>query len=154
MTCAMQTSFTSCTFKQYATSQTVRRSPALLDNLHHSLYAEHLLSRLAPLLPHPLLLTVNLLPVLEWGGGHTWRDGRYQWPWVHGGRRECFRSIHWVQKIVFYFTITCSLVPRPLPNFILQRIFLRSCEMKSGSGLRMRLSSIILILVWTRCLLF
>ena len=57
-----------CAFQYYATvtvSQTVRRSPVLFDNLHHSLHTEHFLSGLAPLLSHPLLLMVNLLPVLE-----------------------------------------------------------------------------------------
>ena len=33
----------------------------------------------------------------------------------------------------------CSLVPRPLPDFILQPLFLHGCEIKSESGLGTRL---------------
>ena len=45
---------------------------------------------------------------------------------------------------------TSSLVPRPLPDFNLQPIFLHSCEIKSGSGLGTRLCQ---KYVWLFCVI-
>ena len=45
-----------------------------------------------------------------------------------------------------FFMVTCSLIPRPLPHFISQLwilIFLHSCEIKSGSGLGMRIGDMV-----------
>ena len=58
-------------------------------------------------------------------------------------------ALSWRLKVASFPFLFPNLVPRPLPDFSSQLIFLHGCEIKSGSGLGTRLGSLHLSVFWS-----